>query len=72
MSEGFIIDRIENGFIVVETGDEVMVNIPDNLIKGEFKEGDILIQDDEFFRVDSNLTKRRKEKIDYLMKDMWH
>lgn len=71
MSEGFIIDRIENGFIVAETGDEVMVNIPDNLIKGEFKEGDILIQDDEFFRVDSNLTKRRKEKIDYLMKDMW-
>lgn len=71
MSKGFIIDRIEGDFVVAETCDEVMVNIPENLIKGEFKEGDILIQYDEFFRVDSDLTKKRKEEIDCMMKDMW-
>lgn len=71
MSESFIIDRIESGFVVAETCDEIMVNIPDNLIKGEFKEGDILIQDKEFFSVDSNLTKRRKEEINCIIKDMW-
>ena len=61
MSESFIIDRIESGFVVAETEDETMVNIPENLIKGDFKEGDILIKEDEFFKVDSDLTKKRKE-----------
>lgn len=51
MSESFIIDRIESGFVVAETEDETMVNIPENLIKGDFKEGDILIKEDEFFKV---------------------
>ena len=71
MSESFIIDRIESGFVVAETEDETMVNIPENLIKGDFKEGDILIKEDEFFKVDSDLTKKRKEEIDYLLKNMW-
>ena len=71
MSESFIIDRIESGFVVAETEDETMVNIPENLIKGDFKEGDILIKKDEFFKVDSDLTKKRKEEIDYMLKNMW-
>ncbi|APF22339.1 MULTISPECIES: DUF3006 domain-containing protein [Clostridium] len=71
MSESFIIDRIESGFVVAETEDETMVNIPENLIKGDFKEGDILIKEDEFFKVDSDLTKKRKEEIDYMLKNMW-
>ena len=48
-----------------------MVNIPENLIKGDFKEGDILIKEDEFFKVDSDLTKKRKEEIDHMLKNMW-
>lgn len=71
MSESFIIDRIESGFVVAETEDETMVNIPENLIKGDFKEGDILIEEDEFFKVDSDLTKKRKEEIDHMLKNMW-
>ena len=71
MSKSFIIDRIESGFVVAETEDETMVNIPENLIKGDFKEGDILIKKDEFFKVDSDLTKKRKEEIDYMLKNMW-
>lgn len=71
MSESFIIDRIESGFVVAETEDETIVNIPENLIKGDFKEGDILIKKDEFFKVDSDLTKKRKEEIDHMLKNMW-
>lgn len=71
MSESFIIDRIESGFVVAETEDETMVNITENLIKGDFKEGDILIKEDEFFKVDSDLTKKRKEEIDHMLKNMW-
>lgn len=71
MSESFIIDRIESGFVVAETEDETMVNIPENLIKGDFKEGEILIKEDEFFKVDSDLTKKRKEEIDHMLKNMW-
>ena len=71
MCESFIIDRIESGFVVAETEDETMVNIPENLIKGDFKEGDILIKKDEFFKVDSDLTKKRKEEIDHMLKNMW-
>ena len=71
MSESFIIDRIESGFVVAETEDETMVNIPENFIKGDFKEGDILIKEDEFFKVDSDLTKKRKEEIDHMLKNMW-
>ncbi|WP_394884802.1 DUF3006 domain-containing protein [Clostridium butyricum] len=71
MSESFIVDRIESGFVVAETEDETMVNIPENLIKGDFKEGDILIKEDEFFKVDSDLTKKRKEEIDHMLKNMW-
>ena len=71
MSESFIIDRIESGFVVAETEDETMVNIPENLIKGDFKEGDILIKEDEFFKVDSDLNKKRKEEIDHMLKNMW-
>ena len=71
MSESFIIDRIESGFVVAETEDETMVNIPENLIKGDFKERDILIKEDEFFKVDSDLTKKRKEEIDHMLKNMW-
>lgn len=71
MSESFIIDRIESGFVIAETEDETMVNIPENLIKGDFKEGDILIKKDEFFKVDSDLTKKRKEEIDHMLKNMW-
>ena len=51
MSESFIIDRIESGFVVAETEDE--------------------IKEDEFFKVDSDLTKKRKEEIDHMLKNMW-
>ncbi len=71
MSGSFIIDRIEENFVVSELDDGTMVNIPENKIIGDFKEGDVLVQEGEFFRVDSELTKKRKEEIANMMKDMW-
>lgn len=71
MSGSFIIDRIEGNFAVTESNDGTMVNIPVNKIIGEFKEGDILVEDLEFFKVDSELTKKRKEEIERMMENMW-
>ena len=71
MNRSFIIDRIEGDFAVVESNDGTMVNIPKNKIIGDFKEGDILVQNLEFFKVDSELTKKRKEEIEHMMKSMW-
>ena len=71
MSGSFIIDRIEENFVVSELDDGTMVNIPENKIIGDFKEGDVLVQEGEFFRVDSELTKKSKEEIANMMKDMW-
>ena len=71
MSGSFIIDRIEENFVVSELDDGTMVNIPENKIIGDFKEGDVLVQEGEFFRVDSELTKKRKEEIANMMKYMW-
>ena len=71
MNRSFIIDRIEGDFAVVESNDGTMVNIPKNKIIGDFKEGDILVQNLEFFKVDSELTKKRKEEIEHMIKSMW-
>lgn len=71
MIRSFIIDRIEGSFAVIELNDGTMVNIPKNKIVGEFKEGDILVEDSKFFKVDSELTKKRRKEIEHMMKDMW-
>ena len=63
MIRSFVIDRIEGSFAVIELNDGTMVNIPKNKILGDFIEGDILVEDSEFFKVDSELTKKRKEEI---------
>lgn len=71
MNRSFIIDRAEGSFAVAETDDGTMVDIPKSQILGEFKEGDILVKEGEFFKVDSELTKKRKEEIERMMKNMW-
>lgn len=71
MNRSFIVDRAEGSFAVAETDDGTMVDIPKSQILGEFKEGDILVEEGEFFKVDSELTKKRKEEIERMMKNMW-
>ena len=71
MNNNFIIDRIEGNFVVAEANDGTMVNIPNNKLIGDFKEGDVLIKECQFFRVNNELTKKRKEEMANMMKNMW-
>lgn len=71
MNSSFIVDRIEGSFVVAEADDGTMVDIPENKIIGGFKEGDVLFKEGEFFKVDNELTKKRKEEIERIMKNMW-
>lgn len=60
-----IIDRFEGDFAVVETDDKIMVNLPKSLIPGA-KEGDVLN-----IIIDEEETKKRKDKIQKNMDDLW-
>jgi len=48
-----------------------MYRISIDSIRGDFKEGDILISRGEYFEVDKDFTYNRRKQIDDLMKDMW-
>ena len=50
-----IIDRFEDGFAVVETGDKQFINIPRGVLPANAKEGDVIS-----IIVDSDETKRRQ------------
>lgn len=71
MQEEYIVDRIEGGFAVVEKENLKMQNISLEDIKGDPKEGDVLIKDGLKFIVDKEATIRRKNKINEMMKKMW-
>ena len=69
--EHFVIDRIENEVIAIETKDKKIININKNKIFGEFKEGDILIKIEEKYYVDKEESKRKTEEMNNLMKGLW-
>ncbi|EHJ02184.1 hypothetical protein CDLVIII_5716 [Clostridium sp. DL-VIII] len=71
MNERYIIDRIEDKFAIVEKENGDMYKISVNSIRGNFEEGDILINKDEYFEIDKNFTLNRKKEMDEIMKDMW-
>ena len=72
MNHRYIIDRVEGNSAIVEKEDGKMCKISVENIRGEFKEGDILINiDDEYFEVNKELTLNRKNKMDEIMKNMW-
>ncbi|EKQ50577.1 MULTISPECIES: DUF3006 domain-containing protein [unclassified Clostridium] len=71
MHEKYIIDRVENSYVIVEKENGEMDKISLDSIQGDFKEGDILINKDEHFEIDENLTVIRKREIDEIVKDMW-
>lgn len=71
MNERYIIDRIEDKFAIVEKENGDMYKISVNSIRGNFEEGDILINKDEYFEIDKSFTLNRKKEMDEIMKDMW-
>ncbi|OOM76168.1 DUF3006 domain-containing protein [Clostridium sp. BL-8] len=71
MNERYIIDRIEDKFAIVEKENGDMYKISVNSIRGNFEEGDILINKDEYFEIDKSFTLNRKKEMNEIMKDMW-
>lgn len=71
MDEKYIIDRVEDSYAIVEKYNGEMCKISIDNIKGDFKEGDILISRNEYFEIDESLTLNRKKQIDKIMEDMW-
>jgi hypothetical protein len=65
-----IIDRIEGRTAVAET-DTGHENIPLDSIKGEPREGDVLIETNGFFEIDRTETENRRKKIAERSKKLW-
>lgn len=69
--EKFIVNRIENNFVVLEDYKREIILIDINLFNKKPKDGDIVIKYNNLFYVDYNYTREREEKINSLMKGMW-
>lgn len=65
-----IIDRIEENVAVCED-ENSMRNIPIDLIEAGAKEGDVIINKNGLYFIDIELTKKRKNEIEAMMKGMW-
>jgi hypothetical protein len=66
-----IIDRFEGDFAVCENDDKVMVNINKEELPSEIKEGDIIYKYDEKYMIDLEETKKRKQEIQDITKNLW-
>lgn len=71
MNEKYIVDRIEEKCAVLEKENGDMYRIEIDSIRGEFKEGDILINRGEYFEIDKQFTFNRRKEIEDITKDMW-
>ncbi|MDR3593481.1 DUF3006 domain-containing protein [Clostridium sp.] len=71
MSEKYIIDRVEGNYVIAQKENEEMYEIPLEDIKGDFKEGDILVKMNRYFEIDEVSTFIRRKQIDDVMRDMW-
>ena len=71
MDEKYIVDRVEGNNAVIEKENGDMYKISIENIKGDFNEGDILINKGEYFEVDKKVTLKRKNDINDSIKNMW-
>jgi len=71
MDEKYIIDRIEGNYALIEKENGDMDKISIENIKGNFKDGDVLINKGEYFEIDKKFTLNRKKEINDSMKNMW-
>ncbi|WP_244833848.1 DUF3006 domain-containing protein [Clostridium sp. BJN0001] len=67
----YVIDRIEGQYAVCEKENGEMINIPLKKIKGNFKEGYILLTDGDNFKIDKKLTVERQKYINQMTDDIW-
>ena len=69
--ELFISDGIEGNEGGLETFKEEILEIESSYMSGELSEGDVIIKEDASFKVDKEETKKRRETIKELTKDIW-
>lgn len=67
----FIVDRIEGCYAVCEKENGEMIDIKLTQICGNVCDGDVLVYSDDFYKVDKELTDKRKEEIKNLVEGMW-
>ena len=73
MEKTYIVDRIEGSFAVCEGKDGAMKNVSLEKIKGNLKEGVVLLEvTEECFIVDEKKTKDREAEVQDFMKGMWN
>ena len=66
-----IIDRFEENYAICEKENKKMININIKDIPDEAKEGDCLVKVDDKFVIDKLETKKRSEKIDKLIDNLF-
>lgn len=67
----FIVDRIEDKSVVLEDEKQDIILIDINLFDKQPKDGDVVVLCNNSFYVDEDATKKKKNKINNLMKGMW-
>lgn len=66
-----IVDRIENGFAVCETEEQMMISLPLSKCSGPVREGDVLAEADGVYRADPEQTEKLREEVKKLSKDLF-
>lgn len=66
-----IIDRFEGDYVVCEKEDRKMIDIQKVKVPADAKEGDVLEIDNDQITIDVAATKKRKQEIEDLVKNMW-
>ena len=71
MEEIYIVDRIEENYIVLEDNKGNIININKDEISENINESDVLIKIDNKYTVDKDKTNFRKENINKILKSLW-
>jgi len=68
MTPMFIIDRLEENWAVIETGERKTFNLPREILPAEAKEGDVI---NITVEVDNEQTQIRRKKTKSLLEDFF-
>ena len=66
-----IIDRFEGTMAVIELEGRITKNIPRNHLPAEAKEGDVIIEENGVFRIDTEETRRLQDDLRELTDGLW-
>ena len=72
MSEYWIVERIENNMVVLETKEKIHIDMPLSRFLGGVQEGDVVcLSSDGVFKTDDAATKARKAKLYEMQKKIF-